>query len=272
MKATKVFGILMFVSGILVIVCAIVNLTGTVAIFTGVIGTQEGSGASVVAFLFGLVALAIFAFAYKKAIWNWLIRGSLIVVGLITFVTSIAGLTGNWNFRTDLADTFTWGHLGETIREVHNPVWWIDFDVIIFFMFLGSIGILTTAIWGAFKWEEAKTNERTQDQLQTVLNELPPTAFSPEANLRFELEQHLQNTQNPPSAPDPAAGQHAPSAPAGQPAAIQGTPSYPQSASGPPQGSNPSSASSSGRGHRCPKCYQTVSAGVQVCPNCGAGG
>ena len=255
MKATKVFGILMLVSGILVMVCAIINLSGIVAIFTGIIGTQDGSGFSAIALFFGLVALVIFAFAYKRAIWNRFIRSSLIAIGLIIFITSIAGLTENWNLQPGSADGFSWlGDAGKVVRVVYKSFLWIDFDVNMLLMLLGSIGILATAIWGAFRWERAKSNERTQDQLLTVLNELPPSAFSPDADLRFEMEQHFQ------SAPNPAASPSAPSVQPSQPAAGQGVASSSQPSPG-----------FGGRGRRCPRCYQSVSPGMQVCPNCGAG-
>ena len=99
MKTTKVFAALMLASVVLVIICAIVSLTDTVAIVTGVVGSQGGGGISVIALLFGLIAVAMFAFAYKRAIWNWKIRTGMIVVGFIIFWASFAGLTENWNLR-----------------------------------------------------------------------------------------------------------------------------------------------------------------------------
>ena len=216
MKTTKVFAALMLASVVLVIICAIVSLTDTVAIVTGVVGSQEGSGISVIALLFGLIAVAMFAFAYKRAIWNWMIRTGMIVVGLIIFLASIAGLTENWNLRPGGGERFTWSAGGgEIVRTVYDSFLWIDFDVVHFLMLLGSFGILATAIWGAFRWEKAKSNERTEDQMRTVLDELPPAAFSPEANLRLELEQHFQNAPNPAT----AQGQNAPSVQPSQTAA-----------------------------------------------------
>ena len=268
MKTTKVFGALMLASVVLVIICAIISLTDTVAIFTGVIGSQEGSGISVVALLFGFVAIAIFAFAYKRAIWNWIIRTSMIAVGLIIFIVSIAGLTENWNLQSGGGESFTWSAEGGVlVRTVYDSFLWIDFDVVLYLMLLGSIGILATAIWGAFRWERTKSNERTEDQMRTVLDELPPTAFSSDANLRFELEQHFQSSPSPVSAqgqsiqrpqPDPTA--------AGQPAAPGS-----QVSSGSTQSGSAPSSGVGGSVRRCPKCYQPVSAETQVCPNCGAG-
>ena len=266
MKTTRVFGILMLVSVVLVMVCAVVNLSGIVAIFTGIIGTQESSGLSAISLFFGLIALAIFIFAYKRAIWNWFIRSSLITVGVFIFLISIAGLTENWNWQPGSPDGFSWRRDGEVIRTVDEAFLWIDFDVILFFMLLGSIGILSTAIWGAFRWEKAKSSERTQDQLQTVLNELPPTAFSPEADLRLELEQHFQ------SAPNPAASLQTPGAQPHQPFVGQGVASSQQSPPGSSQANNPPSPGSSVRRGRCPRCFHSVPPGEQVCPNCGAGG
>ena len=258
----------MLVSGFLVIVCAIINLADTVAIFTGVIGTQEGSDLTVIALFFGLVAIAIFAFAYKRAIWNWTIRVSMIAVGIIIFLVSIASLTENWNSKTDLGDIFRWNDFGEVVREVSNPIWWVDIDAIILLMFLGSIGILATAIWGAFRWERVKSNERTENQMRTVLNELPPTAFSPEANLRYELEQHFQAAPR----PSPGIGQHSPSVQPGQAADEQGSPPPSQITPASPQSASTHAPGFGGRGRRCPRCYQPVDPGTRVCLNCGGGG
>ena len=188
MKTTKVFAALMLASVVLVIICAIVSLTDTVAIVTGVVGSQEGSGISVIALLFGLIAVAMFAFAYKRAIWNWMIRTGMIVVGLIIFLASIAGLTENWNLRPGGGESFTWSAGGgEIVRTVYDSFLWIDFDVVHFLMLLGSFGILATAIWGAFRWEKAKSKERTEDQMRTVLDELPPAAFSPLTLQKFGI-------------------------------------------------------------------------------------
>ena len=258
MKTTKVFAALMLASVVLVIICAIVSLTDTVAIVTGVVGSQEGSGISVIALLFGLIAVAMFAFAYKRAIWNWMIRTGMIVVGLIIFLASIAGLTENWNLRPGGGESFTWSAGGrEIVRTVYDSFLWIDFDVVHFLMLLGSFGILATAIWGAFRWEKAKSNERTEDQMRTVLDELPPAAFSPEANLRLGLEQHFQN---------------APSVQPSQTAAGQTSAPRSQATPRSTADSNPASPGFGGRTRRCPRCYQPLSRGTQVCPNCGAGG
>ena len=267
MKATMIFGLLMLASGILVLVCAVINLSGMVAIFTGVVGIQGGGGPSAVALLFGLVALGIFAFAYKRAMWNWIIRGGLIATGLIIFISSIAGLTENWNLQGGSSQGFAWRSGGVVIRTIEEAFLWVDFDVVLFLMLLGSIGILAAAIWGAFGWEKAKTSERAQDQLQSVINELPPTAFSPEANLRFELEQHFQSSPNPTSAPSQSPPNPQPSPGATSP----GTGSAPLAPPGPAQGTTPSTPGFGGRGRRCPSCYQRVSLGAQICPHCGAG-
>ena len=269
MKTTKVFAALMLASVVLVIICAIVSLTDTVAIVTGVVGSQEESGISVIALLFSLIAVAMFAFAYKRAIWNWMIRTGMIVVGLIIFLASIAGLTENWNLRPGGGESFTWSvGEGEIVRTVYDSFLWIDFDVVHFLMLLGSFGILATAIWGAFRWEKAKSNERTEDQMRTVFDELPPAAFNPEANLRLELEQHFQNAPNPAT----AQGQNAPSVQPSQTAAGQTSAPRSQATPRSTADSNPASPGFGGRTRRCPRCYQPLSRGTQVCPNCGAGG
>lgn len=267
MKATKFFRALMITSVVLVILSALINLTDTVAIMTGVIGTYEGGGYSIIALLFGILAMIVFAFAYRKAVWNWFIRGSLIGLGAIIFTASLVGLTDNWVMKVSSGDeVFRWSEEGQIVRLVSNPILHVDFDIFLLLMFLGSIGIIATALWGAFKWEAIKLQERRQDQIQGVLEEFFHGSIDPEANLVDELELRFQNR---PTAPGTQPGTSAQIGQSGSSTAEAKAHDASSDSHGAGRRNRPRSPIAVNHTRQCPQCDSLLTCGLQVCSNCG---
>ena len=99
MKTTNIIAAVMVGSAVLVVLGSLLNIANVVAIFSGVIGKQDGGWHGVVALLLSLVTLTVFVYAYRLSIWNWNIRGGLIALSGLIFIISTIGMADN--FRTN---------------------------------------------------------------------------------------------------------------------------------------------------------------------------
>lgn len=254
MKMTNLIAIVMAVSGVLVVLGGILNSASVVAIFSGVVGKQDGGWYGVVALLLGLTVIAVFIYAYRQSIWNWWIRGALIALSAVIFLVSAIGMADNLRASFD-GGSYHWVEGSntpqeETIRIVPETFVVIDFDFVVLMMLVGSIGVAAAALWGAFRWESAKVEESQQEGIRGLLDELPPEVLQPGANYREELERYYG---------DPSRSS------AGQPGGSQ---SGGQPGTAPPPG--PASPSSGSR-KRCPRCWTDQYENARFCHACGAG-
>ena len=250
MKMTNLIAVVMAVSGALVVLGGILNSASVVAIFTGVMGKQDGDWFGIVALLLGLAILGVFIYAYKQAIWNWYIRGALIALSAVIFLVSAIGMAENIDL--DFGGTgYSWSSEGVVYRVVNDPFIHLDVDFVVLMMLLGSIGVAAAALWGAFRWESAKIEESQHEGIRGLLDELPPEVLQPGANYREELERHY-------GAPSQAGpGQPGNSQSGGQPGTAPSPPTAP-----PP---------SSGSRKRCPRCWTDQYENARFCHACGAG-
>lgn len=235
----------MAVSATMVVLGGILNAASVVAIFSGVVGKQEGGWYGSIALLLGLVVVGVFIYARKQSIWNFWIRGALIALSVIIFLVSAIGMADNW--RTDFGGQgYVWSQGRDTvdeeiIRVVPQTFVVLDVDFIVLMMLIGSIGIAAVAIWGAFNWEKAKIEEVQQEGIRDLLDELPPDVLRPGANYREELERHYASgrsgtvTPSVPPVPNPVPSQTSPNV------------------------------------RRCPRCWTDQYENAKFCHACGAG-
>ena len=255
MKMTNLIAVVMAVSGALVVLGGILNSANVVAISGVVVGTQDGGWYGLVALLLGLVVAGVFAYAYRQAIWNWWIRGSLIALSGVIFLVSAIGMADN--LRAAFAEGgYQWtqgkgSHYEEVIREVPGPALAFDFDFVVLMMLAGSIGVAAVALWGAFRWESAKTEEIQQEGIRGLLDELPPEVLRAGTNYREELERHY-------GAPSRSGR-------------IQATGSQPVAQTNTPGPPGPASVQSSANRRRCPRCWTDQYENSRFCHACGAG-
>lgn len=246
MKKTNLIAIVMAVSGSMVVLGGILNAASVVAIFSGVVGKQEGGWYGAVALVLGLVVAGVFIYAYRQSIWNWWVRGALIALSAIIFLVSAIGMADN--LRGNVAGgSYAWTQFDdsqqeETIRVVPQTFVVLDVDFIVLMMLIGSIGIAAVAIWGAFNWETAKIEEVQQEEIKDLLDELPPDVLRPGTNYREELERHYS-----------AAGRSSTVSPS--------VPPVP----------NPAPSQPSGNVKRCPRCWTDQYENAKFCHACGAG-
>lgn len=253
MKMTNLIAVVMAVSGALVVLGGILNSASVVAIFSGVVGNQDGGWYGAVALLLGLAVLGVFFYAYRQSIWNWWIRGALIALSGVIFLVSAIGMADN--LRIDFGGSgYQWLEGGDpfdpenVIREVYDTILVLDVDFVVLMMLLGSVGVAAAALWGAFRWESAKIEEVQQEGIRGLLEELPPEVLQAGVNYREELERHYGSRSG-----------------SGQPGV---TPSGSQPGSAPPPG--PASPSSGNR-KRCPRCWTDQYENSRFCHACGAG-
>ena len=172
MKITSIIAGVMAGSGVLVVLSAFLNLVDVVAIFGGVLGKQDNGWYGLVALLLGLVTLGIFFYAYRLSIWDWKIRSPLIVLSGIIFLIAIVGMADNLRADFGSGRVFTWSEGSssrtEIIRVVRDTFAVVEVDFVLLVMLLGSIGIGAATLWGAFKWESAKTQERRDEDLRSI--------------------------------------------------------------------------------------------------------
>ena len=252
MKMTNLIAVVMAVSGALVVLGGILNSASVVAIFSGVVGKQDGGWYGVVALLLGLTVIAVFVYAYRQSIWNWWIRGALIALSGVIFLVSAIGMADNLRADFD-GGSYHWTEgrntlQEETIRIVPETFVVLDFDFVVLMMLVGSIGVAAAALWGAFRWESAKIEEVQQEGIRGLLEELPPEVLQAGANYREELERHYGSRSS-----------------SGQPG---GTPSGGQPGSAPPSDPAPPT---SGNRKRCPRCWTDQYENARFCHACGAG-
>ena len=255
MKMTNLIAVVMGVSGALVVLGGILNSASVVAISGVVVGTQDGGWYGVVALLLGLAVIAVFAYAYRQAIWNWWIRGALIALSGVIFLVSVIGMADN--LKAAIAEGgYQWTQGSETpheevIRVVPGPALWLDFDLVVLMMLAGSVGVAAVALWGAFRWDSAKTEEIQQEGIRGLLDELPPEVLQAGANYREELERHY-------GAPS-RSGSVLPTG--SQPVPQAGTPAPP----------GPASVHPPANRRRCPRCWTDQYENSRFCHACGAG-
>lgn len=253
MKMTNLIAVVMAVSGALVVLGGILNSASVVAIFSGVVGKQDGGWYGVVALLLGLTVIAVFVYAYRQSIWNWWIRGALIALSAVIFLVSAIGMADN--LRANFSGgSYHWTRgrdtlQEETIRIVPETFVVLDFDFVVLMMLLGSIGVAAAALWGAFRWESAKIEESQQEEIRGLLDELPPEVLQPGANYREELERYYGDPSR------SGAGQPGGSQSGGQPGAAPPNPASPPS----------------GNRKRCPRCWADQYENSRFCHACGAG-
>ena len=255
MKMTNLIAVVMAVSGALVVLGGMLNSASVVAIFSGVVGKQDGGWYGIVALLLGLTVIAVFVYAYRQSIWNWWIRGALIALSGVIFLVSAIGMADN--LRANLGGSSYYWTEGrntqqeEIVRIVPETFVVLDADLVVVMMLVGSIGVAAAALWGAFRWESAKIAESQQEGIRGLLDELPPGVLQAGANYREELERHY-------GAPSRSgAGQPGGSQSGGQP--VIATPPSPAS---PPSSSNRK---------RCPRCWTDQYENSRFCHACGAG-
>ena len=276
MKATKLIAVVMAVSAGLVVLGGILNSASVVAIFTGVMGKQDGDWFGVVALLLGLAILGVFIYAYKQAIWNWYIRGGLIGLSVVIFLVSAIGMAEN--IELNFGGTgWSWSSGGEVYRVVTDPFIHMDLDLVVLMMLLGSIGVAVAALWGAFRWESAKNDEVHQDGIRDLLDELPPEVLQPGVDYREEIRRYYgapSPSQFPASqipTSQPPNRQPADSQPDGQPTTVPPLSPVSPPLSSPPPPNSPSSSPSSVRRKRCPRCWTEQYENARFCHSCGAG-
>lgn len=172
MKITSIIAGVMAVSGVLVVLSAFLNLVDVVAIFGGVLGKQDNGWYGLVALLLGLAALGIFFYAYRLSIWDWKIRTPLIALSGIIFLIAIVGMADNLRTKFGSGRVFTWTEGSssgrEIIRVVRDTFAVVEVDFVLIMMLVGSIGIAVATLWGAFKWESAKTQEKRDEELRSI--------------------------------------------------------------------------------------------------------
>ena len=151
---------------------ALLNLVDVVAIFSGVIGKQDNGSFGLVALLLGLATLAVFVYAYRLSIWDWKIRGALIALSGIIFLIAVIGMADNLRMNFGDGRDYTWSEgsrSSETIiRVVRETFAVVDVDFVLIMMLVGSGGIAAAALWGAFRWESAKTQESKDEELRSI--------------------------------------------------------------------------------------------------------
>ena len=151
---------------------ALLNLVDVVAIFSGVIGKQDNGAFGLVALLLGLATLAVFVYAYRLSIWDWKIRGALIALSGIIFLIAVIGMADNLRMNFGDGRDYTWSEgsrSSETIiRVVRETFAVVDVDFVLIMMLAGSIGIAAATLWGAFRWESAKTQESKDEELRSI--------------------------------------------------------------------------------------------------------
>ena len=253
MKMTNLIAVVMAVSGALVVLGGILNSASVVAIFSGVVGKQDGGWYGAVALLLGLAVLGVFFYAYRQSIWNWWIRGALIALSGVIFLVSAIGMADNLRADFD-GGSYHWTEgrntlQEETIRIVPETFVVLDFDFVVLMMLVGSIGVAAAALWGAFRWESAKIEESQQEGIRGLLDELPPEVLRAGANYREELERHYGTPS---------------SSGAGQPGGSQ---SGGQPGTAPQRGPQQSSSNRK----RCPRCWTDQYENSRFCHACGAG-
>ena len=252
MKMTNLIAVVMAVSGVLVVLGGILNSVNVVAIFSGVVGKQNGGWYGIVALLVGLAVTALFVYAYRQSIWNWWIRGALIALSGVIFVVSAIGMADNLRANFD-GGGYQWTRGGpweEIIRIVPETFVVMDVDFVVVMMLAGSIGVAAAALWGAFRWESAKIEESQQEGIRGLLDELPPEVLQAGANYREELERYYGASSQ------PKAGQLGDSQSGGEPGGA--TP-------------GPMAQPPSGNRRRCPRCWTDQYENSRFCHACGAG-
>ena len=231
MKMTSLMAVIMAVSGSLVVLGGILNSFSVVAIFSGVVGRQNGGWYGVVALLLGLAVIAAFVCAYRQSVWSWWIRGALIALSGVVFLVSAVGLADNLRANFD-AGSYRWTGgrdtlYEETIRIVPETFVVLGVDFVVVMMLVGSIGIAAAALWGAFRWESAKIEESRQEGIRGLLDELPPEVLQPGANYREELERYYGGQSAPGAGPPGTAaqtGQGRPSSSGSRKLTVEGRP------------------------------------------------
>ena len=256
MKMTNLIAVVMAVSGALVVLGGILNSASVVAIFSDVVGKQDGGWYGVVALLLGLTVIAVFIYAYRQSIWNWWMRGALIALSGVIFLMSAIGMADNLRAVFG-AGSYHWTQGGnisqeETIRIVPETFVVIDVDFVVVMMLVGSIGVAAAALWGALRWKSAKMEESQQEEIRGLLDELPPEVLQAGTNYREELERYY-------GAPSRAAD--------GQPSSSKQDSSQQGNAATPDRRSPPSS----GNRKRCPRCWTDQYENSRFCHACGAG-
>lgn len=256
MRLTRIITGVMIVSVALVLISALLNLVDVVAITSAVVGKQSNGWSGSLAILLAIAALAVFVYASRRSIWNWLIRGALLALGGIIFVIALVGMADNFVMKLGDGRDFTWSQgsplgPGEAYRVVHDTFAVVDVDFMLVMMLVGSIGIAAAALWGALKWESAKTQEIKDEELRSI----------PDEALARLLEEELGR---PPGWTQTAAGASSHNAPPVQPPQAPTPP-------GPSKQSPAPTPQASGRRRHCPRCWTELEPGAQSCAACGAG-
>ena len=206
---TSVIAGVMAVSGVLVVLGGILNSASVVAIFSGVVGKQDGGWYGIVALLLGLTVIAVFVYAYRQSIWNWWIRSALIALSAGIFLVSAIGMADNLRASFE-GGGYHWTEgintpQEKTIRIVPETFAVIDVDFVVVMMLIGSIGIAAVALWGAFRWESAKIEESQNEEIRGLLDELPPEVLREGGGIGAGLERYYGDPSRPPSPPLPSA-------------------------------------------------------------------
>ena len=233
MRLTRIITGVMIVSVALVLLSALLNLVDVVAITSAVVGKQSNGASGSLAILLAIAALAIFVYASQRAIWNWIVRGTLFALSGIIFAIALVRMADNLVMKLGGGRNFTWSEGSplspDVYKVVHDTLAIIDLDFVVVMMLLGSIGIAAATFWGALKWESAKTQETKDEEIRSIPDEV----------LAKLLEEEL-----------------------GRP------PGWTQAAASAPAPSPPPDRC---RVRHCPRCWSELAPGATSCAACGAG-
>ena len=261
MRLTRIITGVMVVSVALVLLSALLNLVDVVAITSAVVGKQDNGWSGLLAMLLAIAALAIFVYASRRSIWNWIVRGALFALSGIIFVIALVRMADSLVMKLGGGRNFTWSEGSplspDVYKVVHDTFTVIDLDFVVVMMLLGSIGIAAAALWGALKWESAKDQEIKDEEIKRI----PDDALA--KLLQEELGRPPGWTRTAPEVPNPSAsGTQTVSTPT-DPTPINQPPAPPplQSAPIPP---------AQDRRRRCPRCWSELEPGASSCAVCGA--
>lgn len=255
MRLTRIITGVMVVSVVLVLLSALLNLVDVVAITSAVVGKQDNGWSGLLAMLMAIAALAIFVYAVRYSIWNWIIRGTLFVLSGIILIIAIARMADNLLMRLGDGSDFVWSqgtHLapGEALRLVHDTQAVVDVDFVLVMMLVGGIGIAIAALWGALKWESTKNQESKYEEIKRI----------PDEALAKLLQEELGR---PPEWTRTAASTHHLSA------TVHPRPPNPSEAPPPQTNVGPIPPATRGQRRRCPRCWSDLGPGAASCAACG---
>ena len=145
MRLTRIITGVMIVSVALVLLSALLNLVDVVAITSAVVGKQSNGASGSLAILLAIAALAIFVYASQRAIWNWIVRGTLFALSGIIFAIALVRMADNLVMKLGGGRNFTWSEGSplspDVYKVVHDTFALIGLDFVVVMMLLGSIGI-----------------------------------------------------------------------------------------------------------------------------------